>query len=295
MRKLLKKFVSTNTRRRLAFGLVRARRPTARWRPLPNLLVIGAQRCGTSSLFKYLGGHPQCHASVRKEIRYFTEFYSEGVNWYKAHFPLKTVGPSRVIFEATPDYLLDSRVPQRAIDLLPDVRVIALLRDPVERAYSHYWHNRRLGTESLSFPEALAMEAERIGRALEEIEKRPEMPTPKSLLRYSYLERSRYAKHLEPWLERVPRDRFLVVRSEAFYKDTDQVFQAILSFLGLKAWSPGTFENFSYAEQRPVIPPMPADSRRWLEGELTAEIERVKEICATAGDPFGGWSELSWR
>jgi hypothetical protein len=117
------------------------------------VLVVGAQRCGTSSLFKYLGAHPECGASIRKEARFFTEYYHEGTDWYRAHFPLSAGRPRRQIyFEATPDYLLDPRVPQRAKALLPeDFRIIALLRDPVERAYSHYWHNRRLGSERIPF------------------------------------------------------------------------------------------------------------------------------------------------
>ena len=86
MRRLLKKFTSNRTRRDLAFAIVKARKPTARWRPLPNLLVIGAQRCGTSSLFKYLGAHPQCEPSVRKEVRFFTEYYDSGFAWYRSHF-----------------------------------------------------------------------------------------------------------------------------------------------------------------------------------------------------------------
>lgn len=281
MRELLKKMTSTRTRRELAFAIVQARKPTARWRPLPNLLVIGGQRCGTSSLFKYLGGHPRCAASVRKEVRFFTEYYGRGASWYRSHFPLSTVAKIRrakVFFEATPDYLLDPRVPKRASSLLPDFRVIVLLRDPVERAYSHYWHNRRLGTETLPFQEALAAESDRIGSHLARIERGSEEPTPKSLLRYAYVERGRYARHLERWLDFIESERVLILPSEFFYQDTDTAFQEILAFLGLPEWRPQTYRNFSYAEGRPAIPPMPEESRHWLEGELAPDVEKLHGI-----------------
>lgn len=281
MRQLLKRFTSTGTRRKLAFTLVEARTSTARWRPLPNLLVIGGQRCGTSSLFKYLGGHPGCAASVRKEVRFFTEYYGRGAGWYRSHFPLSMVAKireARVFFEATPDYLLDPRVPERASALLPDFRVIALLRDPVERAYSHYWHNRRLGTETLSFEEALAAEEDRIGAHLTRLERGSAEPTPKSLLRYAYVDRGRYAKHLGRWFDVLAPERALILPSEFFYQDTDVAFQKILAFLGLPEWRPPTYQNFSYTSGRPVIPPMPEESRHWLEGELAPDIESLEGL-----------------
>lgn len=291
MRSLLKKFTSNGTRRKLALALVDLRKPTARWRPLPNLLVIGAQRCGTSSLFKYLGAHPQCEPSIRKEIRFFTEYYGKGVEWYRSHFPLSFNGRNAgtpVFFEATPDYLLDPRVPSRASQLLPGVRIIVLLRDPVERAYSHYWHNRRLGTENLSFPEALEREPERIGAYLESIQRGSTEPTHKNMLRYSYVERGRYAKHLKGWFEVIDKKRALILRSEDLYKDTDRVYHQILSFLGLPEWRPPTYENFSYVSQRPKTPPMPADCRIWLEKELALEIERLEEFSSLGAKRLDG-------
>jgi hypothetical protein len=247
--------------------------------------VVGGQRCGTSSLFKYLGAHPDCGASIRKESRFFTEYYHEGVDWYRSHFPLRlqsVVGRNRIYFEATPDYLLDPRVPIRASRLLPDVRIIALLRDPVERAYSHYWHNRRLGTESLPFQEALLREPERIHRHQTELEQGSEAPAHKAFLRYSYLERGRYAKHLERWFQVVDPERVLILSSERFYADTDAVYHEILAFLGLRSWRPDSYKNYSYTTERPKVPPLPSESRRWLEQELAWEITCVKRLAEGA-------------
>lgn len=282
MRQALRRVTSTRTRRRLAFAVVSARQPTARWRPLPNLLLVGSQRCGTSSLFKYLGAHPQCSASIRKEIRFFTEFHDRGVGWYRSHFPFVARGNSgshHVFFEATPDYLLDPRVPRRATELMPDVKIVVLLRDPIKRAYSHYWHNRRLGTEPLSFEDALRREPERIGPWLESLDENPDQPASRSFLRYSYVERGRYAKHLQRWIDVIDDPaRILVLRSEDLFRDTDATFQEILRFLDLPEWRPTTYRNFSYQGTRPVYPPMPEECREWLAERFADDAARLRQI-----------------
>lgn len=282
MRDILRRTLSIETRRRMALALVKARQPTSRWRPLPNLLVVGAQRCGTSSLFKYLGAHPKCNASARKEIRYFTEFYEQGSVWYRAHFPLSQPmrnKASKVFFEATPDYLLDPRVPARAVELLDEFRVIVLVRDPVDRAYSHYWHNRRLGTERLSFEDALAQEPSRIGSYLQKGQYLADLPTPKSFLRFSYVERGRYATQLERWLQLIEPTRLLVMKSEQLFKNTDQAYQEILQFLSLPEWRPESYRNFSYISEKPTHPPMNPDTRSRLTEVLADEVVRFDRLC----------------
>lgn len=294
IRQVIRSMTSAGTRRKLALALVSARRPTALWRPLPNLLIIGAQRCGTSSLFKYLGAHPQCKASVRKEIRFFTEFHDRGVDWYRAHFPIarRQNGSPLVFFEATPDYLLDPRAPRRATELMPDVRVIVLLRDPVKRAYSQYWHNRRLGSEPVpSFEEAVKREPERIGPWIEQVEKRPDQPASKMFLRYSYLERGRYGKHLESWMSAIDDPgRILVLRSEDLFKDTDATFQEILRFLDLPEWRPEKYRNFSYQGERPSYPPMTDECRAWLAEEFAPDTRRLRELLGPKAHLIEDWT-----
>lgn len=279
LRRIGKRVLSPRTRVRLAFARTSARRPTARWRALPNLLIIGAQRCGTSSLFKYLSAHPRCKPSIRKEVRFFTEYYTRGEDWYRSHFPLGVAGhrgAPAIYFEASPDYLLDPRVPSRVTQLLPDVRLIVILRNPIERAYSHYRHLRRLGMEELSFEEALRREPERIQQAMENLHAHPDHPIGGDLLRYSYVERGRYARQLEHWLEVVDRSRLLVLSSERFFSETDRVFQSILSFLGLPEWRPVAYRNFSYSNPRPVPPEMPAECQRFLMQQLAPELARLE-------------------
>jgi hypothetical protein len=238
--------VPMSTRRRLARWRVTARRPSSSLRRLPDILIIGAQRCGTSSLYKYLGQHPAVIPSIRKEVEYFSTRYTEGLAWYKSHFPLRrpsSMGQS-LTFEATPDYLLHPLSAERASALVPDARVIALLRDPVSRAYSQYQHNRRLGHEPLSFDAALDAEESRIGGELERIKVDPVHPA-RMLRRHGYVERGKYDEQLERWLERFPPNNIHVVRSEDFFSSPNASYQEILRFLELPFFEPAEFLNYS--------------------------------------------------
>jgi hypothetical protein len=231
-------------------GRSRVRQPTAPYRALPDFLVIGAQRAGTSSLYKYLGQHPSVVPSLRKEVGYFSRYYGRGVDWYRSHFPLRAWSSSRRrdgglrSFEATPDYLLHPLAAARSSALLPDARFIVLLRDPVARAWSHHQHMVRLGFEDLSFADAIAAEDERIAADLEAIASDPGHD-PKAFLRYSYVARGRYAEQLERWFAAYPRDRFLLVPSARLYRDTADVYDEIVAFLGLPQWRPASFPNHS--------------------------------------------------
>ncbi len=147
-------------------SLLRVRARTDPDRELPDFLIIGAQRCGTSSFYKYLEDHPLIVPSLRKEVRYFERNYARGEGWYRAHFPSKwhrkwisrRHGREPVSFEASPAYLLHPLAPPRAGQLLPETRIVAMLRNPVDRALSHYRHSVRHGWETPSFEEALEAE-----------------------------------------------------------------------------------------------------------------------------------------
>lgn len=274
LRQHLRRVVPARTRSRAAMGLVRARELTASARPLPDALVIGAQRCGTSSLYRYLGGHPDVAPSLRKEVEYFTRFFDRGETWYRAHFPMveRGGGRPRLCFEATPDYLLDPRAARRAAATVPDARIVVLLRDPVERAHSQYRHMRRLGLEPLtSFKEALAAEPDRLAGALERL-KNEEGPLPAKVHRYSYLTRGRYAEQLERWLSCYPAERVFLVQSEDLFARTHETFQAVLAFLGLSRWRPDAYENHGSgtdAPRRPVSEEAGAYVRETLQDDLS--------------------------
>ena len=221
-------------------------------RPLPDAIVIGAQRSGTSSLYKWLEGHPDVVASVRKETEYFTNNLDKGERWYRAHFPSRArhrlamarSGRPLLTFEATPSYLSHPHTAERVARTVPNAKLIALVRDPVERAWSQYQHEHRAGREQLSFEDAIAAETERLAPELQRMAADPHYVS-KPFHRFSYVTRGHYAEQLEHWLRHFDRDRLLILRSEDLWSDSAVTLGSILTFLGLAAWTPPAFANVS--------------------------------------------------
>ncbi|HSM50246.1 MAG TPA: sulfotransferase [Thermoanaerobaculia bacterium] len=245
IRDLARSLIPMGQRNRIARARVWLRRPTGALRRLPDFLVLGAMRAGTSSLYRYLGAHPSVSPSLRKEVEYFTRWHHRGEGWYRAHFPLDPFGGGRRRgFEATPYYLCHPHAPRRARALLPEARFLVILRDPVARALSHHRHLRRLGIETLSFEDAIAREPERLAGEWERMLADPRYESRSHHL-FSYLERGRYARQLERWFEEFPRERFLVLEHDELFRDPDSGFREVLSFLDLAPWSPPEYRNFS--------------------------------------------------
>ena len=237
--------MSVSTKRRIADRRVRVRRATSFARPMPGFMIIGTQRGGTSSLYKYLEGHPELSASIRKETEYFSRRFVEGERWYRAHFPLTfSTGGGRLGFEATPDYLFYPSTPGRIAERLPDARFVVLLRDPVRRASSHHRHMVRVGLEDLSFDEALEREEERLAADEASLERDP-LFFCRDLLRFSYATRGRYADQLSRWFAVFDPSRFLIIRSEELFADPGRAVDEVTAFLGVRRWRPATFQNFS--------------------------------------------------
>ena len=176
-------------------------------RVLPDFLVIGVMKGGTTSFFNYLAQHPQINPPFRKEIKFFDIHYLQGLGWYRAHFPTRFKMKSGMLTgEATPYYIFHPAAPERVAKVLPNVKLIALLRNPVDRAYSHYNHMLRVGREPLPFEEAITREAERLDGEAEKIVANLRYSTFKHL-HYSYLARGRYIEQLEKWFALFPRER----------------------------------------------------------------------------------------
>ncbi|HVN51225.1 MAG TPA: sulfotransferase domain-containing protein [Acidimicrobiales bacterium] len=264
--------LTVDQKRRVAQARLRLREPTARWRRLPDLLVIGAQRGGTSSLYRYLGGHPQVVPSVRKETEYFSRRYGNGELWYRGHFPLRRSG---LTFEATPDYLYHPLAPERAAATVPDARIVVLFRDPVERAISHWQHMTRLGFETLTFREAIAAESGRIDADYADIAAGVAVDEG-PVLRFSYRSRGCYDEQLERWLSHYPRERVLVLRSEVLFADPASSMAELERFAGLSPGRHASFRNWSApsAADRSAAPTpiVEADDRETLD-ELHAFFE----------------------
>lgn len=245
------------------------RRSSSRLRPLPDFLIIGGQRCGTTSVFNYLLDHPLVLPPLVKEPHFFTYQWPRGIGWYRAQFPTKLrrravagSGPGST-FEATPYYLFHPCAPERAAQVLPGAKLVVLVRDPVQRAYSHYQHSVRMGFESLSFAEALELEPTRLAGEEERIRSDSRYPGTKHRV-FSYASRGFYADQIERWLTHFPRESLHVIQSEALFADPGGHYQQLLGFLGLPESKPTDFRVHTKGTSSRAEP-IPEGVRRTLE------------------------------
>jgi Sulfotransferase domain len=260
-------------------GLVMAGRPVSQMRLLPGFLIVGAERCGTTSMFHVLKQHPAVFGTaVRKqEVHFFDVAYGRGLTWYQSQFPLRAVagltarrvGAAPVGFESSPYYMFHPLAPERIHRDLPGVRLLVLLRDPVERTYSAHANHVGHGLETEPFERALELEDSRLEGEAERIVADPAY-TSYSHRHHSYRTRGHYIDQLEH-LERVfGRDRILVIDSDDFFADPHPAYQRVLEFLGLPAF-PATFTP---QNARPRAP-MPASLRAALEEHFRPYDERL--------------------
>ena len=231
------------------------RRLTAADRALPDFLLIGAMRAGTTTLHDLLCRHPQVVPAIRKEIHYYDLFHDRGERWYRAHFP-RTEALRRtqsITGEASPYYLFHPLAPGRVAGHRPETRIIAILRHPVDRAYSHYWHVVRNGLENLSFEDALAHESDRLAGELDRIRENPGY-TSGPHQHFSYRTRSIYADQIPVWLDLFGREQVLVLEQRQFFQDIARGAARLFSFLELDPvplGPPARFNRSGYPGMNP--------------------------------------------
>ncbi|WDE00534.1 sulfotransferase family protein [Thalassomonas actiniarum] len=212
------------------------RKASASHRTLPNCMIVGAQKAGSSSLYHYLVQHPQVHASFSKEKHYFDggtvanlDTFAKGQPWYQAHFPLKTqVKPGDVCIDASPLYLFNPLVAQRIKAQIPHCKIIILLRNPVERAISHYYHVKRFGHEKLTLKDALAQESNRLANALN----RKDYQDPAFRL-YSYQARGLYLQQIALYQQHFASEQILILNSEVLFSRPEDILPRVFDFLNL--------------------------------------------------------------
>ena len=221
---------------------------------LPDFIIIGTQRGGTTSLYNYLAAHPRIAPARVKEVHYFSVNYDKGVDWYRSQFPRTRGLRRRITGEASPYYIFHPHSPKRVKELLPNAKIIALLREPVARAFSHYRHEVRLGEEPLSFEEAIAREDQRIGPDVERLVTDP-MYEGHAHRHYSYVARGRYVEQLIHWSRYFPVHEMLVLRSEDLFTDPARVYAATVRYLGLPRHDLGTYERYNAAGELEGLTP----------------------------------------
>ena len=235
---------------------------------LPDFLIIVAARSGTTSLYEYLTQHPSVIPGVGKEIYFFDKKFAKGINWYKSFFPTK-ITKSRLenqqkrkclTGEATPRYLHYYHSPKRVFDLIPNIKLIVLLRNPINRAYSHYQMEVGSGNEKSSFEDAIEQEEDRIRDDMRKMEKDENFYSV-YFYRKAYLNRGIYADQLERWFKYFPREQFLILKSEDLYSDPAKTYEQVLDFLGLtkfelnlfKAHRKGNYSSISVETRKKLI------------------------------------------
>lgn len=229
---------------------------TSKHRVLPDYLIMGAQRCGTTSLQRLLCQHPSVKAPpFRKGVHYFDLRYQHDLNWYRGHFPLRRPGRDTICGEASPFYLFHPLAPTRIAGDLPRIRLIVSLRDPVERAFSAYKQERYRGFEDLAFEQALAAEPIRI---VGERERMLADPTYVSyaLQHHAYRARGQYASQVAHLYSLFGRERVHVVDFGDLTDSPDRVWGPLCEFLGLEPWTPRTFPHGNARPSADMDPPV---------------------------------------
>lgn len=191
-----------------------------RMNSLPNFIICGTQKGGTTSLYTYLKQNPFIGMSNKKEIHYFDLHYQKGIEWYKKHFKKFKDKKYKLVGEATPTYMYFENIPERIYRLIPETKLIFILRNPVNRAYSHYWHTVKIGYEYLYFEEAIEKEEERLREYQEFI---------RSL--YSYKDRGKYISQLERFWKYFPKEQMLILITEELKEKPEQVMTKLFDFL----------------------------------------------------------------
>lgn len=218
---------------------------TARWRPLPDFLVVGTKRGGSTSMWNWLTEHPAVlpmFPSVRglKSTHYFFDGGSAGLRYYRSHFhstPYRKVMEKRcghpiVCGEASPLYMFDPRVAPQVVEVVPQVKVIMLLRDPVTRAVSHWQERVKEGVETLSFSDALDAEEERTRGERDRMMQDPGYYS-EAFDFFTYRERGVYAPQVEQWRRTFPTEQVLILPSEEFSGRPQQTMDRVSDFLGV--------------------------------------------------------------
>lgn len=250
------------------------RRLNAKTRVLPNFLIIGAQKSGTTSLYLYLTKHPNIIPAAKKEIHYFDLNSKKTESWYRAFFPREAeMFNGRITGEASPQYMFIPGVLPRLKALLPNVKIIIILRNPVTRAYSHYQHQLRMGRETISFEEAIEAESSRILPGYKRM-MADEDYVDYSYMHFSYLERGKYYDQVLTCFNHFKKENILIIQSEKFNRNPKEEYDKIISFLGLSPHPidfPKKYKEFKY-------PPMNETTRQKLNQFFEPYNEKLFEL-----------------
>ena len=223
------------------YGLVKRHvyAATSPLRVLPECAVIGTGKGGTTALHYYLGQHPCIGSSAYDELGFFNENYHLGINWYKSLFPtvfykkkMESKNKQCLFFDVTSTYMEEELTAKNVYEVNPNQKIIVILRNPVDRAYSHYHVNVKEKSEKRSFEDAVFEEMNRIKseRIIQNKNKNLRVFTPNNI---HYLKKGFYALQLKSWFKIFPREQILVLSTEEFQEDQNIIYKKIFDFLNI--------------------------------------------------------------
>lgn len=250
----------------LKTGLVRWGMFTGRWRMTPAFLVIGAQRAGTTTLFRLLSEHPSVvRPTIAKGIGYFDDDYHRGPRWYRAHFPLRALrNRDKLAFESSGYYLFHPLAAERIARDLPRVRAVVMVRDPVVRAHSAHHHEYARGFETEPFERALELEESRLSGEAERLRSDPRARSFHHR-HHGYLARSRYGEQIQRYVDLLGIDRVYIVDADRFFASPVEEFRALQEWLGLRPHIPEKVERWNARSRASMSPTLRADLVRFFE------------------------------
>jgi hypothetical protein len=234
----IKQIIPSQLKKVISQSIFKYRQITSSNRCLPNFIIIGAQKSGTTSLYYYLSQHYQLISSNVKEVHYFdggpdsdVDNFKKGEAWYRAHFPLlKNIDINHKVYESSPLYIFNPLAPKRIIETIPKIKLVLILRNPTERAISHYFHEKRKGYESLSILEAFQEEEERMKSVIDEEDYKNDI-----FLHTSYKSRGLYFEQIKRYLNYFPRSSILILNSDDLSSEPEETLRQVYEFVGVDA------------------------------------------------------------
>lgn len=194
----------------------------------PSFIILGGFKCATTSLYNYIIDHPQVLPSLEKELDFFDRDYKQGLDWYLAHFPEVISNQSMITGEATPNYLYSQVAPERIHRNFPDVKLIIILRDPIERAFSHYHFLPQNDHAPQMFERVMNRELTRLQTAFDENQN-----LDKIISNCPYLGNGLYELHLRRWLKYFAPEQLLILPMDGLSERPSDTVKHVYNFLGL--------------------------------------------------------------
>jgi hypothetical protein len=258
----------------------RIRAITSPLRMLPNFLIIGTAKGGTTSLHRYLEEHPNIGCTLKKEVNFYNYNYDKGLGWYRSYFPLQRQG--LMAGDSTPTYMIHPHTPSRVFQSIPNVKLIAVLRNPIDRAYSH--HNMNLSrqeiSENLSFEDAIKAEDMRIDCEMAKMLD-DENYVGLNYSYFSYLRSGIYINQLKPWTDLFPRSQILVIQSERLFESPSIIYSQVLEFLNLPKYELKQYKN---ANPRSYLSDIKPETRKYLADYFRDYNQKLYEFLGATYD-----------